>query len=267
MVLILALAPAAGAQTPGVEPDLSPPAIAGKPSGGAVLGDPREQFSAANRLYEEGRFAEAAGAYQAIAAAGYASPALYFNLGNAFLKAGELGEAIVYYERARALDPRGEDIRTNLAYARSLTVDVMPDEGGSAFLLGLVRIRDAVAPEEALWVAVAAFWLTAGALILGQLRGSWRRVARGVALGGLALLVLAGGLAAIRIHAVSGNPRAFLIEPEVQVRSGPGAQFSTRFTLHEGTGVQVLREAGDWLEIELTATMNGWVPKGSLLEL
>ncbi len=232
-----------------------------------MLRDPAEQFSAANRLYEEGRFAEAAAAYEAIAKAGFASPALFFNLGNALLKAGELGKAIVYYERARVLAPRAEDIRTNLAYARSLTVDVLPETGGSVFLAGLVRIRDSISAEEALVAALIVLWVSAGALAVARLHQARRQFARAIAGAGLVALALLGAVAAIKVHEEAGSRRAFVVAREVPVRSGPGESFSARFTLHEGTGVEVLREAGAWLEIELTETMNGWVPRDTLLDL
>src|SRR5262245_52855944 len=48
-------------------------------------------FDHANKLYEEGKFAEAAAAYEKMLRQGQASPALYFNLGNAFFKAGQIG--------------------------------------------------------------------------------------------------------------------------------------------------------------------------------
>src|SRR5882672_4567327 len=46
-------------------------------------------FDQANKLYEEGKFTEAAAAYEKMLRQGRASPALYFNLGNAFFKAGQ----------------------------------------------------------------------------------------------------------------------------------------------------------------------------------
>lgn len=245
------------------------PALGEVPGSGpaASSGDPREQFAAANRLYEEGRFAEAAVGYGAVVAAGYSSPTLYFNLGNALLKAGQLGAAIVYYERARALAPRAEDIRVNLAYARSLTVDVLPETGGSAFLGGLVRVRDLVSAEEALCGAAVALWVVAFALALVRLSPGTRRVAQGVLVLALVALAATGALAGLKVHAAVAGGRAFIVIPEVAVRSGPGESFTARFTLHEGTGIEVLREAGGWIEIQLTTTMNGWVPRESLVAL
>jgi len=88
-------------------------------------------FAHANRLYEEGRYEEAAVKYEEMVASGLQNGRVYYNLGNAYFKQEKLGLAILNHERARRLMPRAEDIRTNLAYARSQIVDKIetPDPG------------------------------------------------------------------------------------------------------------------------------------------
>src|SRR5689334_17765004 len=80
---------------------------------------PLAAFDAANKLYEQGKYAEGAGAYEKILQTGTASPALYFNLGNAFFKSGQIGRAIIAYRQAQRLTPRDPDVRANLQFARN----------------------------------------------------------------------------------------------------------------------------------------------------
>lgn len=75
-------------------------------------------FEQANQSYASGHFAEAAHGYEAvIARQGFSAPVL-FNLGNAWLKAGEPGRAILSYERAQWFAPGDRAIETNLRLAR-----------------------------------------------------------------------------------------------------------------------------------------------------
>jgi hypothetical protein len=53
------------------------------------------EFDQANKLYEEGKYSEAAALYESAVKAGQVSPALCFNLGNALFKAGQPGRALV----------------------------------------------------------------------------------------------------------------------------------------------------------------------------
>ena len=81
------------------------------------------QMAEANQLYEAGQYQEAASAYQSMVDAGADDGALYYNLGNACYKSGDLGRAILNYRRAQIIDPRDSDIETNLQIAREQTVD------------------------------------------------------------------------------------------------------------------------------------------------
>src|SRR5262245_57940734 len=77
------------------------------------------QFDAANKLYAQSKFTDAAAAYEKIVAGGSASAALYFNLGNAYFKVNQLGRAIAAYRQAEELSPRDPDVRANAQFARN----------------------------------------------------------------------------------------------------------------------------------------------------
>ncbi len=228
------------------------------------LADPRARFALANRLYQAGQFGTAAAIYTSVFDAGQVSAALYLNLGNALLRSGELGEAIVAYHRGLRLSPRDRDLRTNLIYAQSLTVDVVPESSTSIFLEHLANLARRSSVREVLLVMAGLYWASMAVFLLGRLVLRVRRpafVAQWILLPALGLCL---ALAAQRVHAVYGEEVAVVLEEVVEVRSGPGIDHAARFNLHEGTAVQVRRAADDWLEIELTAELNGWVPESVL---
>ena len=82
-----------------------------------------EFYQEGNRLYQEGDFEGALSSYLRVVEAGFESGEVYYNIGNAYFKVGDLARAILYYERARRLRPGDEDVLANLDLARSLTVD------------------------------------------------------------------------------------------------------------------------------------------------
>ena len=71
----------------------------------SLADDVAAAFDQANRLGEQGKYADAIAAYEKILGSGRASPALYFNLGNAWFKSGHLGRAILSYRLAARLAP------------------------------------------------------------------------------------------------------------------------------------------------------------------
>src|SRR6267142_1757649 len=87
-------------------------------------------FDAANKMYEQGKFQEAAADYQTLLRAGAASPVIYFNLGNAWYKAGQLGRAIAAYREAQRLAPRDPNVRFNLQFLRKQVTGSEQQPGG-----------------------------------------------------------------------------------------------------------------------------------------
>jgi tetratricopeptide (TPR) repeat protein len=91
--------------------DVRTPSLLSDPASSATL-------AAANHAYENKQYEEAIADYEnIILSKGYSSQ-LCYDLGNALFKAGQLGPAILQYERARYLDPWNHDIDNNLQLAR-----------------------------------------------------------------------------------------------------------------------------------------------------
>ena len=94
-------------------------------------GKAEDLFSQAVKKYQEADYKAAAALNEKILTEERVeSAAVYFNLGNAYLKQGELGKAVFEYRRARNLAPRDADIRANLAFARSLVGVASFDQEG-----------------------------------------------------------------------------------------------------------------------------------------
>ena len=64
------------------------------------------EMQVANSLYENGRFAESAQAYEQLIKQSAHDSAIYYNLGNAYFQQGNVGQAIFNYQRAAQLAPR-----------------------------------------------------------------------------------------------------------------------------------------------------------------
>jgi tetratricopeptide (TPR) repeat protein len=219
-------------------------------------------FDEGNRFYQEGQYSDALESYLRVAGEGLESGSLYFNIGNAYFKLGDLGHAILYYERARRLLPRDADVLANLELARSLTADEITP------LQRFWLLRAAVwwvhlLPASLLRLIVAIAYLSVmGAIVTIVLR-------RGTNLAAVGRWIVAGGAAVVMIFGVNlfvrefdiGQPEeAVVVVDEVSVRSAPSDDDAlTVFAIHEGTKVRIDRRAGEWLEVVLEDGKVGWV--------
>lgn len=217
------------------------------------------QFDQANKLYEQGKFAEAAAAYQKLMESGPASAALHFNLANARLKSGETGQAILHYKLAQRLAPRDPDIETNLQFARSKTAQ----PAATSWLrwarwLSLNEL--AVTTAAALWLW---FSLLAGGQFWAERREALRPFTRWTGTLAIALGLWLGWL---WLDQIARHP-AVVVAKEAVIRLGPFEESQSAFILHDGAEVAVRNRKSDWLQIRTSSGRLGWVRADQIVEI
>jgi tetratricopeptide (TPR) repeat protein len=226
-------------------------------TGNLFAADVTADFNAANRLYAEGRFADAAGAYEQILQSGEVSPALWFNDGNAEFKLGRLGRAIAAYRQAELLAPRDAEVRANLDFVRKQIEGPTLGENRWSRVAGWLGT---LTLNEWTMLAAGAFWLTCLLFAVRQLRPAWRSRLRGLTYGLVSLAILScaslGAVAAMHFSTTT----AVVIEPAVTARSGPFAEAQDAFPAHDGEELAVLDRRDHWLQVTDGSGRIGWLP-------
>jgi tetratricopeptide (TPR) repeat protein len=215
---------------------------------------PVSEFDRANKLYEQGRFAEALGVYSQIAER-VPAPAVWFNLGNAAYKAGHIGEAIRAYRIAEQINPRDTALRANLQFART---KVYANEREHV-PWWKIAVRLATINE---WAVVSAvlFWVFFFILMAGELAGKRYPGIAGGCLG-LWLLVTAGLVLALQDRL---TPQAVVVASEATVRRGPLEESHAAFQLRDGAELLVLSAKEQWIHVRDVEGRPGWVRRDAL---
>jgi len=217
------------------------------------------QFDAANQLYAQSQFSAAAAAYNQFLTNGTISAALYFNLGNAHFKAGQLGRAIAAYRQAEALSPRDPDVRANLQFARNQVHG--PRLAPAAWQQKLAALSNA----EWLATTTVAVWITFALLILQVLRPAWRSALRiwSVAGVGVSVALLLGA----KFAAAQNAPGrvAIVIAHQATVHASPFAESAATFTAHDGAELRVLDQKDAWLQVTDEAHHLGWIEQDATI--
>ena len=224
--------------------------------------DVSNAFDLANKLYEEGKFSEAAAAYEKILQQGRASPALYFNLGNALFKAGQAGQAVLNYRLAERLAPRDPDIRANLKFARSSVAT-----GATPTPSWWQRWTSRLALDEWTLLTSGALWLWLGLLTLGQWRPALRKSLSGytaTAGVGAALLALCLGQESYNRFAIKS---VIVAAREAVVRYGPWNESPNHFTVRDGAELTALDSKDEWVQITDRDNRIGWLRRDQVLFL
>ena len=229
----------------------------------ATLVAQQAPFTEGNRLYQEGDFGGAVASYGTVLEGGFESAELYYNLGNAHFRLGEIAEAVVSYERAARLDPANDDVRANLALVNQRLQDRIEPLPRFWLLIAFDWWMGLI-PRGLLGAAVAACYLLLGAtvvLIVLRRPVGWRRALRRTAYAAAVATTILGATLVARETGLGQPEEAVVMAGEARVLSAPSEEGGlTVFTLHEGTKVRIDRRAGDWAEIVLADGKVGWLP-------
>jgi len=218
-------------------------------------------FNEANQAYNGNDFATAAEKYKQLLDMGQESGEVLYNLGNCYFRMGRLGNALVYYERARRFMPRNRNLLENIALVESRAADdIAPPKFLAVVSKGFVWHYMLNAREASLLVlaANAVFWVSLCVLTVAN-----RRFIRAtVVLFGL-ILILSGCSYALKEMERRGLGNAVVTVEEAAVRTGPG-DYAVTFNLHDGARLRLVEARDGWYEIRLADGKRGWIEKDNV---
>ena len=219
----------------------------------------REQ-NQASIYYSEGKYQEAAEIYENLLTAETASAAVYYNLGNAYYKMGEIGKSILNYERALLVSPNFSDAKYNLEIAQFKVVDKV-DGSEKVFISRWISdfINLNASNQWAYFSAI--LFIVCAALMLAYTFGKGgilRRIAFYTGLATFIISLTMLSFAFVQKNKIEKAAYAIIMDGSITIKSSPDVSGTDLFVLHEGSKVKIRSSLSDWFEIELDGNI-GWV--------
>lgn len=224
---------------------------------------PIARFQGAINAYDTANYTAAAEAFDQLYNEGYTGLELCYNAGTAYLQAGQLGRAMLYFERAMKFNPSDRELVLNTEFAEMLTVDVIEELPRPL----LVTWYEQIATQKSwsawlTWAAVLAWlaWIAYFLVGTSWVSDRFQSAVKAVWLFGTVGSLLMGGMGLQQRRVQQKRVPAVIMEESVYAKNEPNSASSDLFILHEGTVVQAGRRIGDWLKIELADGKVGWIP-------
>ena len=205
-----------------------------------------------DQLLEQKRWSEAVPLLEQ--QAGDAGSRLYYDLGLCYQHLNDMGRARAYYQASLRRNPWNSSLQSNLALLKAGLTEPEPEESWT-------QVATHCAPPALLAVAMLVFsWLACAMAWLYRTRS--RELWLWSGLGSFALAALATTL----WFAARWQPLQAVVLPETAfLMNGPGAEFTQSLNVHSGNLVEVLREQGDWAEVEALGKVRAWIRRDELM--
>lgn len=220
----------------------------------------------ADASYNAGNFEQAVEEYTQLLQQGVSSD-LYYNLGNAWYRTGDLAHAILNYERALLLNPADADAKFNLQLARSHTADKVAPESEMFFVTWYRALVNFTSTDN--WARLALGTLALAIILVLLFLFSNRVLLRKLGFfGGLFMLfvfLLCNLFAWQQKRTLMNSGGAIVMKSPVPVMSSPSETGTNLFVLHEGTRVNIVNDTmGEWTEIRLPDGRQGWIESSEI---
>jgi len=237
---------------------LGPPAAAAQA--------PVEKFQQANMAYQTGRLSEARDLYESILADGYVSPELYYNLGNAYYRSGQLARAILFFERARRLTPHDEDLQHNLLLANMMITDRIEPAPRLFFWEYWDGVKGAFSITQITWLTYLAYVSVLACLtlmVLGRRYALRRAGLVSAAVVGVVWLFLIVVFVA-KVRELNATDEAIVMAQIATVKNSPDEKSTDAFVLHSGVKVWITDKVSEWAKIRLADGKVGWIERSTI---
>ena len=216
-------------------------------------------FSQANHYYKSERYSQAVDSYEQLVASKILSGHLFYNLGNAYVKMGAIGKAILNYERALQILPRDADLRSNLAYARSLVGSGSAKSGDKwliskfAFLVNFFNLNELTVLISLVYIVLIAIVIVS-AIVKKARRTCYYTM--GVTGTILMFSILSFSL---KLYRTEFHEKAVITSNAIEARFEPADDGTSHFTLREGMLIEVTEPQPEWSKIKRWDGKSGWL--------
>lgn len=225
---------------------------------------PDQLFDEANQAYRQAKYAEAIKKYEQIIE-GNTSGETYYNLGNAYYKSGNIGKAILNYERATKWLANDDDVRHNLQLANLMITDRIEAVPGLFVWEWWDAIKSAWTLNGITWLAYMFFVGVIGAVIVAILAPSyaWRRAAFFAGTASLLLLIFSITIFVAKADSLQKADNAIVIANITTVKNSPDMNSTDAFVLHSGIKVSIIDKVTTWFNIRLADGKVGWMEQSA----
>jgi tetratricopeptide (TPR) repeat protein len=222
---------------------------------------PEQFFDQANLAYQRGKFDEAVQKYEQIVHNGIADGPLYYNLGNAYYKLGNMTMAILNYERALRFMPNDDDLRHNLQLANLMITDRIEPTPRLFVWDWWDGVKTSFSLNAITWLGYFFLVVVISSIITIILARSYalRRAGFVSATGGVMLLIISLVTFAAKLHEAQRTDSAIVTASITTIKNSPDIKSTDAFVLHAGVKVFIIDKVNDWLKIRLADGKVGWM--------
>ena len=230
--------------------------------------DIHKLFNEANDLFISKKYKKSIELYEKIIDSGQDNSTVFYNLGNAYYRSGDIGHAIWAYKHANKSSPRDKDIIHNLKIAEAKKIDRI--NSPQLFILHdfYRKIKSSMTMFELILVGGILFFIFSLLWIEQIFSGKKNVLSKGIFQILLTFIIIVHTVILDMAFERKRISNEAIIVEKSDAQSGPFlGDNKVLFKINEGSVVEILDEKNNWSEIILIDGKKGWVLSNALRKM
>ncbi len=225
--------------------------------------DNKSIIDSANQAYNKKKYVEAIALYKKVIDNGYEAADIYYNIGNSYFRIANFPYAILYYEKAKKLNPADADIDFNLKIANTKIIDKLEVVPQLFFVKWWNAFSNLFSIDNWAIASIICISLFILFLLIYIVSNSYniKKISFWLFIIMLFLSITSYGFARKQYTHIISQTEGIILTPTVTVRSSPDEKGTDKFVIHEGTKVVIEDELNNWVKVRIANGSNGWVEK------
>lgn len=218
------------------------------------------------KAYQDKEYQTALSDFIRIEKQGVIDANLFYNMGNCYFRLEQLGMSILYYKKALKVNPTHSLAKKNLDFAFTLTRDKIESSDSGALEKILKNLYHSFSLNTLALISIILFALLVLLLIIMQTLYRFKDKSLPVFFIFLIIIFLAATviITSMKYSAYHKNSDAVIIALTAVGFSGPGAEYTRVFTIHEGMTCNIEDKNENWVLIKLPNGIGGWIESNLL---
>jgi tetratricopeptide (TPR) repeat protein len=225
--------------------------------------DANTSFGKAYDLYLNNNFEEANTLFLTLVEEGYVSHALYYNLACSYFKIEDFANAMLWFERAKRLNPSDEDTDFNINVTKFKLTDRIEAVPEVFFIRWFKSFVNLMNERSWAYLSLLFFFFVFLFTSLFLITSSYKFRKYSFYLSFIFLLFFITSIFASFSQKSYQNrsDEAIVMTERIEVKSSPDEASSDLFIIHSGVKLKILDNIGEWVEVKIPNGDKGWIRK------
>lgn len=218
-------------------------------------------FDEGVKYYMSKQYEKSIASFQSLVNEGYQSHSLYYNLACAYFKMEDYAHAMLWFERAKRLNPSDDDTEFNIQvtkYKLKDKIEALPELFFITWWKSFLNIF-----SEKQWSVITiilffVFFILLAIFLITPV--FWlRKTSFYVGIFTISAFIISFLAAYSQTKIMNNKHEAIIMSKKMEIKSSPDAASKVLFVVHDGVKVNIQDKIGEWVEIKLPNGDKGWV--------